>query len=258
MQVDIGSRIGPYEVMSLLATTQAAAQDLFELEVFDYDGVAPGGYEGELHVNAMSPGSVAADTVTASHRPAHLSVEVTHRWTDRIETAVFVQTAPFGPSGSARFAGGHARSKLRLGELRAIPLRVAVSGEYAFNRSAFDRERQTLEFRSIVDYQEGRLSLIANPGLELVTRGSDDGLEPVFDLSARAAWRLAKRVALTTDYFSAVATTRHLQPEASAHHLLFGGLDADIGTGWELSVSVGHCVTSSEPWLLKSVVGYRF
>ena len=205
-----------------LTTGSAAAQDLFELEVFEYESTPAGDYEVEFHANGMSRGSTVAGSVTANHRPIHMSVEVTRGWTDRFETAIFIQTAPFGSFGSARFAGGHLRSKVRIGELSGVPLRVAVSAEYTFNRAAFDHELQTLEIRPILDYSRGRLSLVANPSLELVTRGSDDeGLEPVFDLSARAAWQLVERVALTTDYFSAAATTRHLKPEPSAHHLIF-------------------------------------
>jgi hypothetical protein len=100
---------------------------------------------------------------------------------------------------------------------------------------------------------------VANPSLEIVTRGaSGDGLEPVFDLSVRGAWQLAEAVALAVDYFSAAATTRHLQPEPAAHHLIFAGADLDIGAGWELGVAAGHCVTRREPWVLRSVIGYRF
>jgi hypothetical protein len=136
-----------------------------------------------------------------------MSVEVTRGWTDRLETNVFIQTAPFGSTGSARFAGGHLRSKVRFG-----------------------------------------LLLVANPSLELVTRGSEgEGLNPVFDVSVRGAWQPVERVALTSDYFSAAATTRHLQPEPSAHHLIFAGLDLDIAAGWELGISAGHCVTRGEP-----------
>lgn len=187
-----------------------------------------------------------------------MSIEVARGWTERFETAIFIQTAPFGSSGSARFAGGHLRNKVRLGALPAFPLRVAVSAEYTFNRAAFDHELQTIEIRPILDYSLGRLSLVANPSLEFVTHGGDEGPEPVFDLSARAGWRLVERVVLTADYFSAAATTRHLQPEASAHHLVFGGLDLDIGPGWELSFSAGHCVTRQEPWVMKSVIGFAF
>ena len=100
--------------------------------------------------------------------------------------------------------------------------------------SAFDHELQTLELRSIFDYGRGRLSFVANPSIEFVTRGSDEGLEPVFDLSARAACQLFEGAAITTDYFSA------------------------LRSGWELGVSAGHCVTSAEPWLMKSVIRYRF
>jgi hypothetical protein len=241
-----------------LTTVQAAAQDLFELEVFEYETAAPGDYDVELHTNVMSRGGVIPDSIVGDHRPAHISLEVARGWTSRFETAVFIQTAPFGSSGSERFAGGHLRSKIRLGSLPDFPLRVAVSAEYTFNRAAFDHELQTLEIRPIFDYSLGRLTLVANPSLEIVTHGSDEGLEPVFDLSARAGWQLLHRVALTADYFSAAATTRHLQPEGSGHDLLFGGVDLDIGSGWELNLGMGHCVTQHEPWLMKTVIGYAF
>jgi len=133
-----------------------------------------------------------------------------------------------------------------------------MSAEYAFNRAVFNGELQTLEFRSILDFARGRLAVAVNPAVELVTRGSDEGLEPVFYISARGEWRLTQRLALTSDYFSAAATTRHLLPESSAHHLLFSGVGMDIGSAWELGLSLGHCITSNEPWLVKSVIGFRF
>jgi hypothetical protein len=241
-----------------LAPAGAAAQDLFELEVFEYDGVRPGGYEVAFHANLMSRGGAPPTSVAGNHRPAHLSIEVTRGLTERLEMAGFLQTAPFGSTGSTRFAGGHVRSKIRFGELPRVPLRVAASAEYAFNRSAFDDELQTFEVRTIVEYAKGRLALVANPSVELVTHGGDAGLEPVFDVSARAAWALATRLTLAADYFSAAATTRHLQPEPSAHHLLFGGIDLDLGSGWELGLSAGHCVTSAEPWVARSMIGRSF
>jgi hypothetical protein len=243
-----------------LTAASASAQDLFELEVFEYESTPAGQWEVAFHTNGVSRESRAPESVTADHRPIHMSVEVTRGWTNRFETAIFIQTAPFGASGSARFAGGHVRSKLRLGELSAIPLRLAVGAEYTFNRVAFDRELQTLEIRPILDYAQGRLSLVANPTLELVIHGTDnEGLAPVFDVSARAAWRLVERVAVTADYFSAAATTRHLQPEPDAHHFIFGGFDVDVGSGWEFGISAGRCVTNrGEPWLMKSILGYRF
>ena len=244
--------------MFALTAVSASAQDLFELEVFEYNTAEAGGYDVALHTNVMSRGGVMPASAAGNHRPAHVSLEVAHGWTPRFESAIFIQTAPFGSSGSARFAGGHLRSKARLGALPTLLLRFAVSAEYAFNRTAFDHERQTFEVRSIVDYSAGRLTLVANPSLEVVTHGSEEGLDPVFDVSARAAWRLLQRVTVAADYFSAAATTRHLQPEASAHHLVFGGLDLALPSGWELGLSAGHCVTRHEPWVVRSVIGFAF
>jgi hypothetical protein len=241
-----------------LGPAELPAQDLFELEVFEYDVTAPGEFDVELHVNAVSRGAVAPESVEGDHRPTHVSVEIARGWADRFETALFIQTAPFGSDGAARFAGGHVRGKVQLAALRPVPLRIAVSAEYTVNRAAFDDELQTLEIRPILDYRQGRLSLVANPSVEMVTRGSDEGVEPVFDLSARGVWRLLEAMALTADYFSAAATTRHLQHEVDAHHLLFGGVELDVGSGWELGLALGHCVTSGEPWLVRSVIGYGF
>ena len=234
------------------------AQDLFELEVFEFESARPGEHEVEFHTNALTSGSRAGVPAAANHRPVHMSVEVKRGWTNKFETALFLQTAPFGSPGSARFAGGHARAKYQFGEIGPTPIRVAASAEYAFNRAVFDHELQTFEVRGIVDLERGRLLLTANPSLEVVTRGPEASLEPVFDVSARAAWQLSARLTAAADYFSAAATTRHLLPEPDAHHLMFMGLDIDVGSGWELGVSAGHCLTRREPWLMRSVIGYRF
>ena len=123
--------------MVLLENTAAAAQDLFELEVFEAELTAPGTFALDLHTNVMTRGGAKLPPNNGSHRPAHLSVEVTRGWTGRIETAALIQSAPF----------------------------------------------------------------------------------------------------------------------ASA---VFAGAGLDLGSGWDLTLSAGHCVTSREPWLMKSVIGYRF
>jgi hypothetical protein len=250
--------VGAMVATTMLMGANASAQDLFELEVFEYESAPPGEYEVEFHTNWMTSGSFSAISPASNHRPVHVSVEVTRGWTERFETAVFVQTAPFGSSGSARFAGGHLRSKYRLGITPVVPIGIALSAEYTFNRLAFDQELQTLEIRPIVDYRQGRLWMVANPGIEMVTRGPVDGLDPSFDLSAGAGWQLVPRVAVTADYFSRSATTRHLAPEVDAHHLFFAGLKLGLGAQWDMSLGLGHCVTASEPWLIKSVLGFRF
>ena len=239
------ARVVPFVLSALaLLPVGASAQDLFELEVFSAETTRSGGYEVEFHTNGMSRGATPTDVVAANHRPEHLSVEVARGWTDRFETGVFIQTAPFGAARSSRFAGGHLRAKFKVGDIPRLPLGVAIGTEYTFNRHAFDRELQTFEVRSILDYRMGRLSLVANPSLEIVTSGSDGGLEPAFDVSARAAWKLVPRVSVGAEYFSRAATTRHLIPERSAHHLIFSGLDVAISPRWELGVAAGHCVTS--------------
>jgi hypothetical protein len=62
-------------VAVLLFAGSAGAQDLFELEAFDYDTTAPGAYEVELHTNGVSRGGVRMESAAAAHHPVHMSVE---------------------------------------------------------------------------------------------------------------------------------------------------------------------------------------
>jgi len=256
----IGALIPWLSVCCVFALTavSAAAQDLFELEVFEFDTAAPGSYELGIHTNGLPRGDVRQHPVAGAHRPVHVSLEITRGWTSRFETAAFVQTAPFGPARSTRFAGGHARAKIRLTDSARLPFRFGVSAEYGFNRASFDDELQTLEIRPIIDRRKGRLSLILNPGLELVMRGSDTGLDPSFDVSARAAWSVSPRLSINGEYFSKPASTRHLEIEDTAHHLVFSGIDVAVADEWEVSLGAGHCVTSHEPWVFRSMLSYRF
>jgi hypothetical protein len=243
---------------ALLFPVAAGAQDLFELTVYPYETVAAGETAVELHSNFASKGVVPTRVGLAEHHPVHLSAEITHAWTKRFETGVFLQTAPFASRNSARFAGGHIRPQFRFRESRHLPFRVAVSGEYAFNRAAFDLDIQTVEIRTILDRKAGRLALILNPSLEMIIKGPEGELAPAFDLSARMGWALTPQVTVNGEYFSRPGTLRHLQPEATAHHLLFAGMGIELPDTWELKVGAGHCVSSGEPWLITSVVGFRF
>ena len=217
--------------LSCWPLSDASAQDLFELEVFRYESAPAGGYDVEFHTNAMSQGRIARSVATANHRPVHVSVEVTRGWTDALrDRALRSDGAVRLDRQRAIRRRPSARAKYRIGEIPTrSPCGVAVSAEYTFNRSAFDRELQTLEIRPILDYRQGRLWLVANPSFEMVTHGSEEGLEPAFDLSASAGWQLVLASAVTADYFSSAATTRHLAPEIDAHHLVFGGLNLDVG-----------------------------
>jgi hypothetical protein len=241
-----------------MLATSAAAQDLFELEVFPFETTPAGHFDAEFHTNALSRGGIRPTVASEDHRPLHVSAEIAHGWTDRFEMALFVETTPFGRDGSAKFAGGHVRGQLRALDAPRMPFRIALAAEYAFNRPAFDRDLQTLEIRSILDRRGGRLSLILNPSMEVVVSGTDSRFVPTFDLSARAGWDLTRQVAINGEYFSRPGTLKHLEPDAAAHHLLFSTLDVGLGSNWEVSVGLGHCTTSSEPWMIKSIVGYRF
>lgn len=188
----------------------------------------------------------------------------TFRWRLRAAGPAGSRPQPFSKRPRSAHRGAHDSPVVTLARKFDSPTAPAfhsglgVSAEYGFNRASLDEELQTLEVRPIIDRRDGRLSLILNPGLELVMRGSDNGLDPSFDVSARAGWSLSPRLSISGEYFSKPAATRHLDVEKTAHHLLFSGIDVAVSDDWEVNLGAGHCVTSHEPWVFRSVLSFRF
>ena len=243
----------------LAGTPPAAAQDLFELEVFEFDTTPKGTYGIGLHTNGVPQPDIDGGASASAHRPVHLSAEVLRGWTDRFDTAVFIQTAPFGASAGHWIAGGHVRARVALVDEPAFPFKVALSGEYGFNRPSWDDELQTFEVTPILERRMGRMSLILNPSMELVVLG-DEGQspDPSFAIAARTGWSFNDSLSVAVDYFSRSGTTRHFAADDPAHHLIFPTIDVGLNHGWTLSLGAGHCITSSEPWIFRSILGFEF
>jgi hypothetical protein len=69
-------------VVVIAASSHASAQDLFELEVFEFETTAPGTYAVGLHANGVPQPDRRPETPAATHHPVHMSMEVTRGWTD--------------------------------------------------------------------------------------------------------------------------------------------------------------------------------
>ena len=201
----------------------AAAQDLFELEVFEYRRRSPGAHELEFHTNALTRGSWPRASIAANHRPAHMSAELKRGWTNRLETGDLHPDGPVRVAPAARgLPAGMCGRKFgsvscRLSRYASRPARNTPSTARCSSRTPDVRVALDCRLRARPFVPRGE----PVAGARHPRRG--DGLEPVFDVSARGEWQLSPRVALAADYFSAAATVRHLAPESDAHHLIFGG-----------------------------------
>lgn len=245
---------------AISAARPAAAQDLFEIQVYPYDTVEPGHTMLEFHTNFIPSGTKTAERgVFPADRQFHVTAEITHGFTKYFETGFYLETAPYVPNEGAKFTGWHVRPRFRFPESARFPFRVSLSLEYAFNRPGFDVNSQTLEIRPIFERQDGRLYLSINPDLSLATKGPDAGSAPAFEPNAKIGWDVTKAISAGLEYYAETGPVKHFDPLSKQHHILFPAVDLNVSPDWEFNFGIGKGLTdTSEHWIVKAIVGYRF
>jgi hypothetical protein len=247
-------------VWALVSSRPAGAQDLFEIQVYPYRTVDPGRTMVEIHTNFFPAGTVESERGEfANHHQVHTTLEVTHGFTKYFECAGYLVTAAHVPGHGGEFAGARIRPRLRLPETPTFFFNISLSFELAFNQREFEANTRTLEIRPILEHEEGRLYLSINPNLSKALKGPDEEEGPEFEPGVKVAWNVTPVVAAGVEYYGATGSLTHLLPHEEQRHIIFPTLDFEVSPDWELNFAVGRGLTgSSEHWIFKSIVGYRF
>lgn len=238
----------------------AAAQDLFEIQVYPYETVEPRRTMVELHTNFFGSGTKeAAPGEFPLHHQSHLTLEVTHGFTRYFECAGYLVTAAYVPDHGAQFAGARIRPRFRLPELEGFPFKMSLSFELGFNQPEFEANTRTLEIRPILERQEGRLYVSINPDLSKALKGPDSGEGLEFEPGVKVAWDVTPKIAAGIEYYGATGVVTNFERLHDQHHMIFPTIDLNVSPDWELNFAVGRGLTgTSEHWVFKSIVGYKF
>jgi hypothetical protein len=247
-------------LLALACARPAAAQDLFEIQVYPWETVEPGHTMLEFHTNFIPSGTTTSeDGVFPNHHQFHLTAEITHGFTKYFETGFYLETAPYVPNEKAQFTGFHIRPRFRLPEWKGFPFKVSVSFEYAWNRPHFDPNSQTLEIRPIFERQDGRLYLSINPDLSVAIKGPDSDSAPAFEPNMKIGWDFTKIISGGLEYYAETGPVKHFDKLSDQHHILLPAIDLNVSPDWEFNFGVGRGLTNtSEHWVVKAIVGYRF
>ena len=239
------------------AANIAAAQNLFEVQVFPDETLGRGETELELHSVVMPSGTRLPGEMLDPSSHVHLSAEVSHGWTVAFETGVFVETSPSSEDDHPALTGFHFRPKYRLAEWPPFPFHVSVSLEYAFIKQPGDLAfRQAIAITPILERHVGRFEMSLNPALEIALKGPDAGRSPTFGPSAKVATRASRSVWIGLEYYAETGSIRRLEPLAEQHHLILPVVDIRSMSGWELNLGAGRGLTGgSEHWVVKSILG---
>jgi hypothetical protein len=237
------------------AAKTAAAQNLFEVQVFPDETLGRGDTELELHSIVMPSGTRLPDEMLDPSRHVHVSVEVSHGWTNAFETGVFVETSQSSDDQHPALTGLHFRPKYRLAEWAPFPFHVSVSLEYAFIKQPGDLAfRHAIAITPILERHVGRFESF-NPAMEIALKGPDAGTSPTFGPSAKVATRASRALWVGLEYYAETGSIRR-EPLAEQHQLILPVVDIRSTSGWELNLGAGRGLTGgSEHWLVKSILG---
>jgi len=204
----------------------------------------------------MPSGTRLRDEMLDRSSHVHLSFELSHGWTDKFETGVFLETSPSADDNHPAFTGFHFRPKFRFSEWQRFPFHVSVSAEYAFLKQPGDLDfRQALAVTPIFERHVGTFEMSFNPAFVTAISGPDAGESPVFEPSAKIAAKISRTAWLGVEYYAETGPIKHFDPLTEQHHLVFPTIDIRATAGWTLNLGVGRGLTGgSEQWVIKSIV----
>jgi hypothetical protein len=240
----------------------AAAQDAFEIQVYDAD-TAPRWHPGiETHINyniiglkqPSAPGLLPTDHVLHITFEPHLGLA---SW---CEAGFYILTS-LHPDGTYRYAGFKARYKARVPFRLLSVIGLALNVEFGAIPFLFETSRFGTELRPIVDAKLGILYLSVNPIVGFDFEGPQAG-RPLFAPAAKAALFVVPSLfAVGAEYYSFIGSLTSPLPRSQQVHRLFLAVDLALATKvvtLNLNLGVGYGLAAGEQWIAKAIIGMEF
>jgi len=243
----------------LLAPGVLAAQDTFEIQVYEYATVPRGMWNLETHLNYVANGTSELEgTVAATEHQRHLTFELTRGITDYFEFAGYLVLA--GREGhAAEFAGWRLRPRVRFPESWHLPVDISLSAEVGFPQDVYEENSTTLEIRPVLEKRFGRVQADLNPviGRALEGPGKSEGWDA--EPGARLAWAATDAVDVSVEYYGGWRPVSDLFPEGATVHQIFPGVDIATSENAVLNFGIGFGTTDvGNTLVLKMRYGFLF
>ena len=246
--------------LSLLGGVRpAAAQENYEIQVYEAGTIAPRHTMLELHTNFTLSGSkTAANGVLPTHHSWHETIEITRGFTDWFETGFYIFTSARRGDGW-QWVGSHIRPRVRVPEKWHWPVGVSLSNEIGYQRRKFSADTWTWEIRPIIDKKQGRWYWSFNPSFDRSLKGENAGRGFQFSPNFKISYDVTRKVALGLEYYSALGPVTGFDPVQDQQQQFFPTVDVNLGPQWEINFGLGVGVTRSTDHLIaKFILGYRF
>ena len=246
--------------LGLLSAAPAAAQDAFEIQVYDAETSAPGTAGFELHANAAAARRAPDPADVAPHQFARFTLEPhigLARW---CEAGLYIQTAVLG-DGYLDYAGVKFRLKTRVPRRLARGLiGLALNFEFSDLPRAYDTNRYGSELRPVIDLRAGRFYASINPIIGIDLAGPLAG-PPQLEPAARIAFDVARELSVGVEYYAAFGPLDAPLAASQQVHRLFGALDYEHTFGtvrFGVNAGLGYGFTAGDRLIIKTIFGFEF
>ena len=235
------------------------AQDNYEIQVYNYETVAPRTTMVEIHSNFTVDGSkTVQDGMLPTNHAEHETLEITQGINDWAEVGFYVFTS-IQPNEGWQWVGDHIRPRVRVPEKWHWPVGVSVSNEIGYQRAAFSPDTWTWEIRPIIDKKIGRWYLDFNPTLDRSFHGPSVNKGVEFSPNAKVSYDFTKKIAGGLEYYAAYGSLAGFDPARDQQQQFFPSIDVDFGPQWEFNFGVGVGTTrSTDHLIVKCIIGRRF
>jgi len=242
-------RAGFLLLSSLLYAPSLAAQDPFEIHVYEYEPLTRGQYTFEAHLNLVAQGSGARDgSVLPTEHQTHLTLEPTIGLSENFALGFMLLNA-WEPGYSPQFAGLRVLPHFYAPESWRLPFRLGLVAEFSFQNTRYEENSRRIELRPILDREFSRWQIVFNPVLERALHGPGTAhwwnLEP--ELLLR--WK-RKTFSPSVEYYGEISSIT-VQPRAQPEvHQLFCGGDWDVRRGFKVNLGAGFDLGKRGPGLV--------
>lgn len=224
---------------ALLACGTAAAQDAFEIQVYDSETARAGEPGLETHINHFFD-----DGLT------HLTFEPHLGLTDWWELGIYFQFV-LEPTGVWNTGGMKLRSKWRWPR-RLGAFGLALNIEVARVSKLYEPDGWGGEVRPVVDARWGRLYLAFNPIVSFSFAGPE-AWKPVFEPAYKASVDVVGPLALGLEEYSNFGVIGDWLPSSLQTHRLFVVADLLFGVVG-INFGVGRNLSGPEGWIVKAII----
>ncbi|HZS36350.1 MAG TPA: hypothetical protein VFF06_05965 [Polyangia bacterium] len=239
----------------LLVARAAAAQDQFEIQVYDAETAGPGESGMETHLNFFALGTTGASAAgeAPNQHVTHVTFEPHVGLAWWCEAGAYFQTA-FRADGTFDYAGVKLRYKARLKRRWHNRIGLALNLEFSSVPRRFEATGAAMELRPIIDFRFKRIYAAFNPILSVDFAGAAQGrpqLEPALALEVA----LVGPLSAGAEYYGAFGPLDHFGAEQS--HRIFGVADL-VFKRWALQVGAGYGLAGPERVIAKAIVSIDF